>query len=55
MSAIHVEHKTVGSVTNAYKSIFKRERLRKNLQTDKRLEFNNKDFQALMKEYNINH
>lgn len=51
-----LKNKTAQSVTKAIKDIFITDkRIPKNLQTDAGKEFFNKDFENLMKKYNINH
>lgn len=52
--AIPVKNKSAKYVVDAMKKVLE-ERIPKNLQTDNGTEFYNKNFKALMKEYNINH
>lgn len=52
--AVPVQDKTGWSITEAFKSILG-ERVPRNVQTDKGLEFYNKDFQSLTAEYKIKH
>lgn len=53
--AIPVKDKTGKNIVDAFEKIFRNGRNSKNLQTDNGKEFYNKDFQELMKKYNINH
>lgn len=51
--AIPLKNKSTKPVVDAFKFIFESQRVPDNLQTDKGLEFTNKDIQALFKQYNV--